>query len=188
MPKSVRPRILVADDDLGVIAAYRYVLESSDAALRSDGRTTEEILEAELFGKSEEAAIPPGERWRVTFVDQGDDAVAAVGASLKDSDPYSVVFLDIRMPPGLDGYETAKQIRQLDRVVHIVFVSGFSDYTEQALIEVAGPSHRVSFLPKPVWPLQLKSKALAVCRDARLVSLCRTALGNRICKQDPAVQ
>ena len=97
-------------------------------------------------------------------------------------DPFSVVFLDIRMPPGLDGYETAKAIRKIDPLVHIVFVSGYSDYSEQDLAAVAGPDRRVSFLPKPVWPLQLKSKALAVCRDGKLVAFAGMRLATVICK------
>jgi CheY-like chemotaxis protein len=168
------PRILVADDDLGVIGAYRYVLEKPVTGLA--GASEADALEVELFGSDVSVLAADDENWRVHFVDQGADAVAAVRAAIAKSDPFSVVFLDIRMPPGIDGYETAAQIRKLDPLVHIVFVSGYSDYSEQELLEVAGPAHRVSFLPKPVWPLQLKAEALAVCRDARLIALCKRAL------------
>jgi CheY-like chemotaxis protein len=157
-------RILVADDDLGVIAAYRYVLEGDEYASAMERSATLSGLGNELFGSPREGEgdMP---LWRVNFVDQGEDAVKAVAAAIADGDPYSVVFLDIRMPPGLDGYETADQIRKLDPLVNIVFVSGYSDYTLEDLIEVAGPAHKISFLAKPVWPDQLKYAARVTCQD-----------------------
>lgn len=60
-------------------------------------------LEAELFGASQ--TVRP--EWRVTFVDQGLEAVDAMKWAISDGDPYCAIFLDVRMPPGIDGYETA---------------------------------------------------------------------------------
>lgn len=159
------PRLLVADDDLGVIAAYRIVLERS-----TDSRAVESLfaldgLDSELFGTPDDhvAADP----WRVVFVDQGMDAVAAVKAAIEDGDPFTAVFLDIRMPPGIDGCETARRIRQMAPNLHIVIVSGYSDYTTEELSEVAGPVRALSFLPKPVWPDQLRRVATKLCNEAR---------------------
>lgn len=154
------PRILVADDDLGVIAAYRYVLEGQHSASPDRSRKLAALTE-ELFGVQEPGAIEPA--WRVDFVDQGDDAVKAVQTAVDQSDPYALVFLDIRMPPGLDGYETAEAIRRIDPLTYIVFVSAFFDYTREELREIAGGAHRTAFLTKPVWPHQLMSAALAGC-------------------------
>ena len=65
------PRILVADDDLGVIAAYRYVLEGDEYAKLSRGRL--EQLDEDLFGTSNAGAGLSS--LRLQFVDQGEDAV-----------------------------------------------------------------------------------------------------------------
>jgi len=153
------PRILVADDDLGVIAAYRYVLEGERASQRQSVQLA--ALAEELFGKQEAIDDEPG--WRVDFVDQGEDAVKAVQKAVDQSDPYTLMFLDIRMPPGLDGYETAEEIRKIDPLAYIVFVSAFSDYTLEELRDIAGGCHRTTFLPKPVWPHQLMSVARSGC-------------------------
>lgn len=159
------PRILVADDDLGVIAAYRHVLESEAHAYLSRRRRASDALEQELFGKSSQPCEAPD--WRVHFVDQGMDAIEAVRASIDEDDPFNVIFLDIQMPPGMDGYATARSIRRLDPTVEIVIVSGYSDYTPEELMEVAGPSERLHFLPKPVWPEQLQGLAQTLCQSDR---------------------
>lgn len=164
MLRAAKSRILVADDDLGVIAAYRYVLEGDEQSRISKIARISTRLEKELFGESGDADAN-ALNWLVHFVDQGVDAVEAVRAAVADFDPFSVVFLDIRMPPGIDGYETAAKIRQIDADVHIVFVSGYSDYTVEELFEVCGPEHKVSFVPKPVWPHQLKTIARTKCEE-----------------------
>ena len=154
------PRLLVADDDLGVIAAYRLVLESSRNAAGTQDLMGLNTLENELFGtvSSHGDTLP----WRVHFVDQGEDAVAAVKDATAQGDPFAGVFLDVRMPPGIDGYETAQQIRQFDPAVHIVFVSGYSDYDSDDLIEACGTGTNLTILPKPVWPDQLRAVAAQI--------------------------
>lgn len=151
---------------MGVIAAYRYVLDGDEFRRKADVN----LLEVELFGKAH-GARAESDTWRVDYVDQGEDAISAIVAATEQSDPFSVVLLDIRMPPGLDGYETAQRIRQWDPLVHIVFVSAYADYTKEDLVEVAGPEYLVSFLPKPVWPVQLKSKVQEILNDS-----CKAAL------------
>lgn len=165
MTKKRAPKLLVVDDDLGVIAAYRLVLEKT-----ADSRTVQHMfgldaLETELFGET-----PKDEpQWRVTFMDQGADAVKAVRWAADDGDPFTAIFLDVRMPPGIDGYEAAEQIRKIDANAHIVIVTGFSDYTYDDFLEVAGPSSHLTYMPKPVWPDELRKVAhiLATERNYR---------------------
>lgn len=47
------------------------------------------------------------------LVDNGGDAVEAVGNSIKEGVPYDLVTLDINMP-GMDGHESLKLIRQIE--------------------------------------------------------------------------
>lgn len=162
MGQKASPRILVADDDLGVIAAYRYVLEGNEYANPGSRADALAAMGDELFGTSAPVETKRTS-WRVDFVDQGEDAIKKVREAIDRSDPYAMVFLDIRMPPGLDGFETAEQIRGIDPLVYIVFVSAYSDYTREELTDVAGGDYRTGFLCKPVWPHQLMSAALAKC-------------------------
>jgi CheY-like chemotaxis protein len=155
------PRILVVDDDLSVIASYRHVLEGELQTPRFASAADAEI-DHELFGNEETLTDP----WRVDFVDQGSDAVSAIQKSIQDADPYALVFLDSRMPPGIDGWETAKLIRQFDTKLHIVYVSAYSDYTDNELLDAAGPEGKVSILPKPVWPKDLLATAFRYCSKA----------------------
>jgi CheY-like chemotaxis protein len=155
-------RLLVADDDPGVIAAYRIVLEHA-----TYGRAVETMfglgaLNEKLFGaKTAEAMID----WRVDYAEQGQAAVAAVLGAIEEGDPYAAVFLDIRMPPGIDGREAARQIRELDDTVQIIVVTAYSDYTEAELKAAVGGSG-LTLLTKPVGPEELHRVAAQVTGTA----------------------
>lgn len=168
MSKNRTPKLLVVDDDLGVIAAYRLVLENSNDRRAVPSMFGLEGLQSELFG------IQPGSEepeWRVTFLDQGTDAVKAVKWAIDDGDPFTAIFLDVRMPPGIDGYETAERIRKINSIVHIVIVTGYSDYTVEDFVEIAGPANRLTYMAKPVWPDQLKKVARSLVSGARRPSV-----------------
>ena len=157
MPKNKTPRLLVVDDDLGVIAAYRLVLEKLAAHATVPSLFGLEDLESELFGTPDSPEAHP--EWRIKFLDQGMDAVREIEWAVKTDDPYTAAFLDVRMPPGIDGFEAAAQIRKIDASVHIVIVTGFSDYSYDDFVGVAGPAERLTFMTKPVWPDQLRNVA-----------------------------
>jgi CheY-like chemotaxis protein len=82
----------------------------------------------------------------------GEQAIAAVLA-----DEYAVVLLDIMMP-GMDGFETATQIKQhaRGRDVPIIFLTAATMQPEQAFRGYAAGA--VDYLAKPFDPWVLKSK------------------------------
>ncbi|HEV2330838.1 MAG TPA: GGDEF domain-containing response regulator, partial [Verrucomicrobiae bacterium] len=97
------PRILVVDDNQAIHDDFRKTLlgtGSSSSALAD--------LEAELFSKP--GSAPKIGPFRVDFASQGADALALLEAALKANDPYSLAFVDIRMPPGWDGVETIDRL------------------------------------------------------------------------------
>jgi len=85
-------------------------------------------------------------------VRSGEQAVQAVLA-----DEYAVVLLDIMMP-GMDGFETAAQIKRhaKSRDVPIIFLTAATMQPEQAFRGYAAGA--VDYLAKPFDPWVLKSK------------------------------
>ena len=85
-------------------------------------------------------------------VRSGEQAIAAVLA-----DEYAVVLLDIMMP-GMDGFETATQIKRhaKSRDVPIIFLTAATMQPEQAFRGYAAGA--VDYLAKPFDPWVLKSK------------------------------
>ena len=110
---------------------------------------------------------------------QGVDAVALV-AQRQEENPFQVAFIDIRMPPGIDGKETARRIRAIDPMINLVIVSGYSDFTVTDIASVAGPADKIYYISKPFAADEVRQMALALSQrwesDARHVTELRAKL------------
>ena len=122
-----------------------------------------------------EAILSPLDQILVS-VQSGEQAVQAVLA-----DEYAVVLLDIMMP-GMDGFETATQIKQhaKSRDVPIIFLTAATMQPEQAFHGYAVGA--VDYLAKPFDPWVLKSKVsvfvdLYLKRDMSVLDHLSAALG-----------
>lgn len=152
-------RILVVDDDKRIVCEYLHCLGSDfepDAAT-----TTLGDLERVLFG--EQTNEKGSARFEVDSRDQGTAGVAAVELAVRSDRPYAIVFLDIRMPPGIDGVEAARQIRQVDPNVNIVLVSGSLLPEPENLGKQIPPADRIFFFKKPFHAIECRQLAAALC-------------------------
>ena len=134
-------RILAVDDEPDVLDLYRRILRPSRAGEEL------EALEAELFG--EERQERPRPTFDLVLCRQGDEAVRLVEAAVRENRPFSVVFLDVRMPPGPDGVWTARQMRALDPRLEIVIVTGYSDRGAREIAYQVPPADQLLYVKKP---------------------------------------
>lgn len=152
-------RILVVDDDAMLIGEYLKCLGKDfepDAAT-----TTLGDLEKVLFGeKTDERGAA---RFDVQSCNQGEAAVEAVRDAVKTGRPFSIVFLDIRMPPGIDGIEAARRIRAVDQNVNIVIVTGSLSPEPDDLGKEIPPADRIFFFKKPFHAIECRQLAAALC-------------------------
>lgn len=114
----VNNRILVVDDDAQVLQLYYDSLNS----------TTFDLSDFDFLNLEDDKSRHAVE-FEMVSAKQGDEAVALVRQSIEEDKPFAIAFIDMRMPPGIDGLEAAKQIRQLDDAIYIVFVSAYSDHS-----------------------------------------------------------
>jgi len=152
-------RILVVDDDAMLIGEYLACLGEGfepDSATSTLGD-----LEKVLFG--EETDEHGAATFEVQSRDQGLAAVEAVREAVKVGSPFSIVFLDIRMPPGIDGIEAARQIRELDKNVNIVIVTGSLSPEPEDLGKEIPPADRIFFFKKPFHAVECRQLAAALC-------------------------
>jgi diguanylate cyclase (GGDEF)-like protein len=155
-------RILIVDDEPAMHDSYRRSFSGADAA--ESGAL--DAMAAELFGDDAVASdTTPGPDFALTHASQGLDAVAEIEAALAAGDPFAVAFIDVRMPPGIDGKETATRIRALDPDIHLVIVTGYSDFSPLEISRAAGPADKIFYIAKPFEVAEVTQMA--------------TALGNR---------
>jgi len=136
-------KLLLADDDQPIANIYKVGLPQYFA---SETATPLENLQNELYGKTE----GDGTCVSVTVCSQGDAAVEMFEEAQQTGEPFDVIVLDVRMPPGISGVEAAEKIRATDQQVPIIFVSGYSDVTIPNLEERIPPASRMCYVEKPI--------------------------------------
>ena len=157
-------RILIVDDEQAVQDSY----VRSFTGVRTTGqRDALNAMASDLFGDdhvSETAEADPQPDFVLTLHHQGLDAVAEVERAVAAGDPFPVAFIDVRMPPGIDGRETARRIRAIDPDINLVIVTGYSDFSPIEIAKVAGPADKLFYIAKPFEVGEIVQTATALGR------------------------
>lgn len=157
MANSSKRRILIVDDQQSIHQDYRKIIAQPDST--GSGLAA---VEAELFGDMESEPERPGSLYEIDSAFQGEEAVALVQRSLEEGRPYAVAFVDIRMPPGCDGIQTARRLWQLDPHLLVVICSAYSDYGWEDMVRELGCTDRFLILQKPFETMEVRQCAAAL--------------------------
>ena len=153
------PRILIVDDEKTVHDAISQVLAPDEAI--SSSRSGMKNLAAKLFkGKAESVEVR--ERYDLVSCSQGEDGVKAVAGSIADNRRFTMVFLDMRMPPGKDGLWTAEQIRELDPMINILIMTAYSDIDPTEISKRVPPVDKLLYVQKPLRPQEIRQFAASL--------------------------
>jgi len=91
--------------------------------------------------------------YRVQLAESGEEAVSAATA-----DDFDLLLLDIVMPPGIDGAETFRRIRERCPNQQAILLSGFAETERVAVAQSLGAG---AFVRKPVTLQRLASSVRA---------------------------
>lgn len=150
-------KIIVIDDNQDIHNDFRKTLQQPK-------ETTSEI-ESLFFGEDQSEASPAEHLFPdfvVESADQGLTGIQMVQSALDCGDRYDLAFVDMRMPPGLDGVETIERLWQIDPKLPVVICTAYSDYTGVQIVERLGVSDRLQILKKPFDPVEVQHLALSL--------------------------
>jgi signal transduction histidine kinase len=158
-------RILVIDDCEAIHQDFQRVLCPRPPA------GVEELarLEAAFFGSAPAEAPAPGDLFELDAAFQGEEGLARVRAAVREGRPYSMAFVDIRMPPGLDGVETAARLWEEDADLQVVLCSAYADYSWEDVTRRLGISQRLLILRKPFDTIEARQLAHALVEKWELL-------------------
>lgn len=150
-------RILTIDDNEAIHDDYRKVLCTS-----ADNVELTEATEL-LFGNSggKKPTAPNQHEYLLDSACQGKQGIALVQKSLEENRPYACTFVDVRMPPGIDGVETIKRIWEIDPNLPIVLCTAYSDHSWEDISSKLDRTDKLLILKKPFDPLELRQIAAA---------------------------
>jgi len=167
--QAVPIRVLIVDDEPEIREAYRQILQSGVASRQS---VALDDLRARLFKRTEpngsrDRSKAHGAAFDAVFCQQAEAAVQAVEQALNEEQPFAVVFLDMRMPPGKDGIWAASRIRELDPAIEIVICTAYSDIDPTDVGGIVPPEEKLSYLQKPFHPHEVRQMTIALAAKWR---------------------
>lgn len=145
MPDLRNKRILLIDDNTEIHKDFRKILE---AKYHNKGMEKTESILFDTPDKPTHKQVIES-TYTLDSAYQGQAGIELARKALLAEQPYALAFVDIRMPPGIDGIETVQKIWEIDPEMQIVICTAYSDYNwEDMLIKLHG-SDNFLILKKP---------------------------------------
>lgn len=169
MALSMKPietaRILIVDDNRSIHDDFRKIL----CPPKMEALDELDALKQGLFGEpSAPAQVEPSIHFELDSAFQGEEAVALFRKAAVEERPYPLAFMDVRMPPGLDGVQTIDRIWKEFPYTEIVICTAFSDYSWEEVVAKLGSTDRLLFISKPFEATAVKQMALALIKKWHL--------------------
>jgi signal transduction histidine kinase/AmiR/NasT family two-component response regulator len=147
-------RILVIDDNHAIHEDFVRILRPRDETNKGL-----DALESELFGASTNAHLVEENFYHIESAFQGLEGIDKVSRAVADGKPYAMAFVDVRMPPGIDGVEALERIWAIDPDLQAVLCTAYSDYSWEEVIKRLGMSDRLLILKKPFDNIEVRQMA-----------------------------
>jgi signal transduction histidine kinase len=125
--------VLTIDDDPTILDAYASILVPYKKTSLEDA-----VLKLEELHDIESSAIEPIEKSMNFEIFQANNGMSGIEIFLKkhlEGITIPVCIVDMRMPNGIDGLETALRLRDIDPDVHIIIATAYSDRTNKEILD-----------------------------------------------------
>ncbi|MDB6089837.1 MAG: hypothetical protein JWN85_2621 [Gammaproteobacteria bacterium] len=166
-----RHRILVIDDNRAIHEDFHKIF-----AGEADSESALLAAECLLLGETPARSARPDFDLQSAF--QGQEGVALIKRGLDDGQPYSLAFVDMRMPPGWDGLETIQRLWAVDPDVQVVICSAHSDYDWSEVVARLEHCDKLLVIKKPFEPIEVLQCANALTRKWDNESILRSQVHN----------
>ena len=148
-------RILIIDDNPDIHRDYEKILATPRDTSDLDAR------KAMILG-SRPKSMSSTPVYTLDHALQGQEGVEKIRQGLSAGWQYAVAFVDMRMPPGMDGLETIEEIWKIAPNMEVVICTAYSDYSLEIIRQRLGDSHQLLILKKPFESTEVAQLAAAL--------------------------
>jgi len=139
-------RVLIVDDQDAIHDDFHQILQGDIFRDESLIAVKRSLLGSDQNQDQSTVNLP---NFQLDSAHQGEAGLAAISEAKAKGDPYALAFVDMRMPPGWDGIETAQRMLAADKHLQIVLCTAHSDYSIGEILARFQGASRVLLLKKP---------------------------------------
>ena len=133
-------RVLIVDDQPEIHDDFAEMLSTNIAIPSADDL-------AAAFVREQEGSYLP--EFELLHASNGQEAFDIIRAGGESNKPVAVAYIDIRMPPGIDGIETVRRVREIDRDIEIVIMTAYTDMSLPEIVYEMDLLHKLLYIRKP---------------------------------------
>ena len=133
-------RVLVVDDQEEIHNDFIEMLTPDTRGRSTDALAAAFIEEVDTFD------FP---QFEISHATGGEEACQIVRDARDSGYPIALAFVDVRMPPGIDGVETIRRVRRIDRDIEIVIMTAYADRPLSDIIQDMELLHKLLYIRKP---------------------------------------
>ena len=133
-------RVLIVDDQRDIHDDFDEMLGGDDTAALTD-----ELAASFL----QEEHSRPRFGFELIHATSGEQALDIMMEARQERAPIAAAYVDIRMPPGIDGIETVRRIRGIDSHVEIVIMTAYTDKRFADIVQNMELLHKLLYIRKP---------------------------------------
>ncbi len=157
--KAKRFRIIVIDDNPDIFDIFCDIFCGTKDSHKLDE------MEIDLFGHNH-SPYPAGSsstfNFELVYASQGKEGAERIRQACEEGKPFSLAFVDMRMPPGWDGVETIEHIWEIDPDIQTVICTAYSDYSWEDIVRHLGTTDNLLILKKPFDLAEVSQIAIAM--------------------------
>ena len=149
-------RVLIVDDEAGIHSDFRAMLNPNRRQ-----RLTAALAEAfrDKIPDNETSFLPNFELLHATSGEEAQDIICTAKASNR---PIAVAYIDVRMPPGIDGVEAIRRIRQIEKDIELVIMTAYTDKPLPEIVRDMKLLNKLLYIRKPFAPEEVQQITLSL--------------------------
>ncbi|MYB64855.1 response regulator [Candidatus Poribacteria bacterium] len=136
-------RVLIVDDQDEIHIDFQEILGEKNRKAASDNLADVFLPDSTQPSKN---YLPSFE---LSHASSGAEAYQMVKDATESKQPFAVAFIDIRMPPGIDGVETIRRIREFEKNLEIVIMTAYTDKPLHEIVTNMELLHKLLYIRKP---------------------------------------
>jgi diguanylate cyclase (GGDEF)-like protein len=149
--------IICVDDEESVLDTYQRILSP-----KADDGLAEIFSLAEARAGIDRETAPSENKFNLLLVPSGEEALKMIAKEMENGRRVAAGFFDMRMPGGMDGYETIEKVRRLDPDLICSVVTAYTDREVEEIRTLFTDKHQdeLLYIKKPFTADELDQAAL----------------------------
>ena len=164
-------RILLVDDNPAIHDDFRRILIADEDA---EGKGVDAEAARFFGGRPQSLAAPL--QFELASAFQGENAIAIAAAARAQALPFALAFVDMRMPPGIDGLTTIVKLWEIDPDLQVVICTAYSDHGWEEIQAALPARDRWLVLKKPFDKIEVLQLAQSLTEKWQLTQSARADL------------